>query len=141
MSIFSFKSTDGRSISLDQLHQSSTYSGLLAGHPDTKMNEERKAAAILFFQSIFGDWPVLVMPATESPHPSKTRLGATIPLLPRIQCCGLFNTSSLDPGDDADSLLIIAIWFQETPAMPIAPEALEALSRIDWSKDAGKGYF
>jgi len=111
-------------ILLKELHQSSTYSGLLEGLPTHEMNEElleRHARGRI------GPTHVVRPKERRVSRGGTRRTGEGYPpgmLLPRYCCEGRFRSHGFDEA--------WIVWFQDSWALPIDPAVLKELRKFDF---------
>lgn len=141
-----FKHTDvllksGRTIYLRELRQFQPYEEheVLPGCiPTSEMNQRLLDQCLEAERGKGFSEPYLIRP-TETPltfrDPPPLRLGQPA-ALPAVGCIGRFV--SYDPARNTNHNLsgLIVIWFQEQFALPIDPEVLEQLRKINWEQHA-----
>lgn len=135
----------GRIITLHEIYQDLTYSGLLEGFPNKLTNKEIVPNAIKTAKQKLYDVtiPHIVHPA-ENPINIKLsdwtkkyyeHLGIDGPSeFPRIKCIANFESDCVN-NDYCFSYLTI-IWFQNDWVLPIDKNIIKKIKAIDWDKKA-----
>jgi len=135
---------NGWGIYLDNLYQSRTYSGMLCGMPYDLPHYQRDA--IEMSESLFPGYrtpvilPSRILTGTRT-MPSQDKAGKTHnciekwEMLPQITCIARFNANrpARDESEVYSSMTVI--WWQDEFGLP-APEIVEQLKCLDWSKEA-----
>jgi hypothetical protein len=132
----------GREVSVERLHQSQTYRGLLEGVPnssycDRNLEWTLKDARKLCLE---GDAPTLITPARRDflRVPGDTsKLGfphAAPEYLPQVTCVA--QLYSIRPARDRskDGSLLTVVWYQDQFAPPIQEPALSSILHLDWDR-------
>jgi hypothetical protein len=127
--------TSGREIALSALHQSLTYSGVLAGRLDADAKDDQIEVLLDKANQVFmeGTEPHLIPPVTV-----KTEMpgGWTQEKLPAVMCLAEFGSGELKrPGSNPYSSMFFA-WFQDEFALPIDPGVVRQIQQIDWEANA-----
>lgn len=80
--------------------------------------------------------PALGVPRNANAHPGARRAADGYERLPDILCIGEFLWAR--PVRDLSQMFSSAtlVWFQDAFALPIAPEVLEELRELDWTRSA-----
>ncbi|MCC7337737.1 MAG: hypothetical protein IT422_21825 [Pirellulaceae bacterium] len=122
----------GTEISLVSLNQSSTYGGMLEGHPNGDMNAGLIQRFVKRVEKQSGWKPYLITP-TERPvsHDLKVVKRPWVEL-PGIACEAYFFSRSF--GEFGSSINVC--WYQDDFAFPIDAHVLEALQNIAWTEHA-----
>jgi len=128
------KLDSGREITLESLRQEKTYDGLLEGLPRTTLNNG-------IIERWRGDYEssglVLIEPVRKKAdpnwkdHPGMEEIWGPVEYLPPIVCVGRFESGPVRNEREDFSLLNI-LWFQNTFALPIDPEVVAQISKLDW---------
>jgi len=115
-----------------------TYSGLLEGVPDSRMNDTLIEAVLEDAKA----W----CPQSAEPHliapvrrdflrvpGDMASLSQTFESLPLVSCIARFTdiTPARDSSRDFSSLVVV--WFQDEFALPIAANILSTLTHLDWN--------
>lgn len=126
-----------RSVALEELRQFQTYGGLLEGRPTKALNRERIKDILLRKEnSRFGVHPILVPPKEIVTHyPGDS--GNPFPRLPAVVCVGLFDSSEPSNNGEGGWSGQVAIWFQDTFALPIDESVLQYFHHQSWADCAG----
>ncbi|MFW5418408.1 hypothetical protein J0910_17505 [Nocardiopsis sp. CNT-189] len=130
--------SSGRPIDLSELRLSSTYGGMLEGHPCGPVNEMRIRGLLRAAEEAFPSLPVhLVPPDRAYPEPDRRpgRFGP-VELLPAVACIGAFHSAPVDPGLDPvlHRSALAAAWFQDAPEAPADGRAAPALLGLRWEE-------
>jgi hypothetical protein len=124
----------GRTVALQEIHQSSVYEGVLGGMPTHADNARLVADLVARVAERFGI-PVELIPPTERPlDRPPTRRGQPA-VIPKIACAGRFV--SLQPARDSSmhGSQLVLVWFQED--FGLADQlALDSLKTVDWNSKA-----
>jgi hypothetical protein len=128
----------GRPVELMRLTISSTYGGLLEGHPNARMND-----ALIARLGTRRELPHSSVPAyVVAPPRSRPGIGAEparmpfgpAEILPPVYCEGSFRSGpvneELDPVLHESQLMIV--WFQDDLARPVAELASMAVRGLAW---------
>jgi hypothetical protein len=112
----------GVSAHLLELHQSSTYRGLLDGGPNHEINEMLLGQIT---ENASGSIPTHLVRPIETPVPGVRRLSPYGPRfqLPRLECRGLFESGTY---------WLWIVWFQEDWAPPIDARTEAELRSVDF---------
>lgn len=119
-------------VDLVNLYQRHTYSGLLEGMPNTRINELTLNELISFPAKNFGNPETyLIPPKFDISMPES-------PLLPFFfSACMLESDYETDEESAASSLCVL--WLHDNPDMTPFQILNEVIKRIDWSRQA-KGF-
>lgn len=125
---------DGRTIALTSLLQSRTYEGLIEGLPTVEMNQRIIDSVIHQAKTQWHDVPLLIEPVgepikTSRPYP----FGHTVSI-PSIQCISRWTSSFESQGDLDGFSSLTVVFFQDSFAMPIAPEIISRIVECDWDR-------
>ena len=151
------KLTDGTPIVPTAIDQHLTYGGLLIGLPDERVNnrliEEARPAA----EARFGNacTPHVIEPAlipyavkqqryavksNETAEPRGEAHEMSGQRLPRVTCMARFRCpATIDPARENEFFgysMTSLVWFQDTFAMPIAPDVLALIRALEWKSIA-----
>ena len=130
--------SSGRIASLVELTQSLSYAGLLAGFPNSRVNQRQIDDLIKEGRRIHigGREPVLIDPTIKTIE--HTRSGQTVQelRLPDICCVARFESGALLRANSEPYSSLVVVWFQDEFAMPIATDIEQQMAKIDWEKDA-----
>jgi hypothetical protein len=128
----------GRIASLVELTQSLTYAGLLAGLPNSRINQHQIDDLIKEGRRIHigGREPVLIDPNIKTIE--HIRSGQTVQelRLPDICCAARFESGALLRANSEPYSSLVIVWFHDELAMPIATDIEQQMAKIDWEKDA-----
>ena len=128
----------GRIASLVELTQSLTYAGLLAGLPNSRINQHQIDDLIKEGRRIHigGREPVLIDPNIKTIE--HIRSGQTVQelRLPDICCAAHFESGALLRANSEPYSSFVVVWFQDEFAMPIATDIEQQMAKTDWEKDA-----
>ena len=146
---FKIALNSNRVINLYEIHCSLTYSGLLEGLPNRKMNKD----IILGLAEMANDKiynptnPYLIEPEEKKIHieggSTKSYSDRMIKehgddwelvQIPRIQCIASFESESIT--DDYMGSNLTVAWFQEEYPMPIQQDVINKIKSIDWDNKA-----
>ena len=124
---------DGSCISLDALHQSKTYGGLLGGWPTPKLNDSIIAEAKMEACKMFPKKKIWILPKEEAPLIMKDMpwLDKSWAHMAWIQTIAVF----INPDTRNEDLLwssLVIIWFQNEWGLPICERALKEIVKIPW---------
>ncbi|MGC9501272.1 hypothetical protein [Streptomyces sp. WG7] len=128
----------GRSIALTELRMSSTYEGMLEGHPCKRINDMRVRSLQRQAERAFPATPVhLVPPSREYPDQPAGAFGP-VEMLPSVACVGAFRSTAVAPGLDPvlHRSALTVVWFQTTVDVPSGEEADLALRGLRWEESA-----
>lgn len=134
----------GRVIHLRELRQYRTYGGLLEGLPTVDMNARKMRQLVVSNRAQYPRdaavrEPFLIPPVEK---PIDYRQDRPYPFgmpsaLPAITCIGHFASHEPARGEtDYDSSSLMILWYQETFALPIAPDIVAQIAAIDWEQYA-----
>lgn len=132
-----FRLAEGRDIGLVSLDQRFTYEGLLEGLPTVESNRRLLEGLRVAKPAQRPDIACLLLPPPETlilweserPYPFGTPAS-----LPAVICVGRFRSSA--PARAGDYSELIVTWLQDAFALPISPDVVEQLTRIEWAKVA-----
>ena len=119
-----------RVIELKELHQRSTYEGLLEGRPTCEENAQT-VAQIVANQLKRSGAVHLIEPAERVARDDPRAPGVKFGWLPRVTCIGRFDSAPREGQCSCGSELII-IWFQNSFSPSIAPEVLDEVRKVRW---------
>lgn len=124
---------DGHTIDLKELHQRSTYEGLLEGRPTSAENAQQVSRIVAReLQAALGGAVHLIDPLERAAKDDPRAPGVKFGWLPRVTCIGRFISHQPARVPMCGSTLVI-IWFQDSFSPSIAPEVLAELKRTPWS--------
>lgn len=131
--------TAGRSVELTRLAISSTYSGMLEGYPNRRMNDALIARLGHRRESAYGSLPAhVITPRRGLPGPddgSAPMPFGPVETLPPVYCEGFLRSGPVYEGLDPvlyESRLLV-VWFQEDLASPVADFAATAVRELPWN--------
>ncbi len=124
-------------ISMEWLHQEITYLSVLEGLPDRRFNDG-------LFKKLTGKgYHLLCQNRSEFRFEGEQvrRNIKEFEFLPYITCTSswIAHTPARDPEAHLSSLSLV--WFQDSWAVPLAPEVEAALKGLDWKNLASDGWF
>lgn len=129
----------GRRVTLQALQQSQTYAGWMEGAPWAEWNDRRVERAL----RDAGGRPVLIPPARRDylrqpgdMHGRPGFRGRVAEWLPMVACVGTFQGTRTARDPSKDLSVLVAVWFQDEFALPIAAEVLDQLRAVDWERAA-----
>jgi len=124
-----------RTVTLDRIDQSRTYSGLLEGIPNVRLNAQLIAEAI---NNAARSGATLLIEPRRVPIPSSAGSEHFGPheKIPRICCTVSFLSTSVARNQAMDASALTVVWFQDAWALPIAPEILTQLAATTWAPHA-----
>ncbi len=117
----------GRRVSLAQLHQEPTYTGLLAGKPARYLNESIIEHIVDDARQYSVAEPVVISPSADAMEDR----------LPAIACVAVLESAELANGSEPYSAMTF-VWFQEELAPPFPPEVEAAIRAVDWETAAAE---
>ena len=138
-----------RIISLYEIHSSLTYSGLLEGLPDRKMNRDIiSGLAEEANRKIYNaSKPYIIKPEELlielEPGPRKSYRDRMVKEhgddwklmeIPRIECIASFESKPIS--DDYMGSNLTVVWFQDEYPMPINQDIINKIKSIDWDNKA-----
>ncbi|MEI6300395.1 MAG: hypothetical protein WCR74_03050 [Betaproteobacteria bacterium] len=128
----------GRIASLGELVQFRAYAGLLAGLPDSRINQRQIDDLINEGRRIHLDGcePVLIHPRIKTIEHTNSGQSAQELRLPDICCAARFESGALLRANSEPYSSLVVVWFQDEFAMPIPTEIEHQISQIDWERDA-----
>ena len=128
----------GRIASLVELTQSLTYAGLLAGLPNSRINQRQIDDLIKEGRRIHigGREPVLIDPNIKTIEHTRSGQPVQELRLPDICCAARFESGALLRANSEPYSSLVVVWFQDEFAMPIATDIEQQMAKIDWEKDA-----
>lgn len=120
--------TSGRKTRIERLEQWTTYGGLLAGRPDSRLNlahvdDLRKLTARA---SAMDGVPYIVMPTDA----------AIATRLPAVTCLAVLTSGPLARADSEPYSSLAIGWFQDAFAFPLDKAVEVAIRDIDWEAKA-----
>ena len=151
------KLSDGTTILLNALDQYLTYGGLLVGVPDERINSQRVERARSDALARFGDScnphviePALIPFKVERQTYAVSSAAAAEPRgkveevsgqrFPHVTCIARFRCpATIDPERNEGFFsysMATLVWFQDTFAMPIAPDVLALMRALEWKSVA-----
>ncbi|HZP92830.1 MAG TPA: hypothetical protein VFB20_08115 [Burkholderiales bacterium] len=126
----------GRKVHLYRLYQTRSYEGALIGRPDRDTNRRVIEHAFAFARQKlrFRGVPTLIPVRPVAGRPGGLEEGDE--RLPDILCIGefLWARPVRDPSQTVSSATFV--WFQDSFALPIAPDVLAELREVDWNQIA-----
>lgn len=128
---------EGPTIQLRALDQSHTYEGLLEGLPHATMNKAITEQAVAMATGKWAGRAHLIVPE-ETPinYPGNYPFGVPASI-PAVCCISRWISSDVEGfGEDADYTELAVVWFQQEMALPIAPDIVRQLQRLDWRMHA-----
>ena len=146
---FNIDLNSGRVINLYEIHSSLTYSGLLEGLPNRRMNKGIISRLVQeSSDKIYNSTDPYIIKPKETlievkPGPTKSFNDKMIKEhgddwelinIPRIQCIASFESGAVTD-DYMGSNLTIA-WFQDEYPMPIDKDVINKIKMIDWDNKA-----
>ena len=134
----------GREIILSSIYQNHTYSGLLCGYPNKKMNDMNIKKAMRSARNKMDSKATYLVPpplleVKIDDSVKQFYADEEVMRIPSITCYAQFESSSIkwDKGSDASCLTIV--WYQDDFALPIDESVVEHIKAIDWDNLA-EGY-
>ncbi|GGS88417.1 hypothetical protein [Streptomyces chromofuscus] len=128
--------SSGRSIELTELRMSSTYGGMLEGHPCEPVNDMKINALVRGAERAYPTTRVhLIPPPREYPDEGAGAFGP-VEVLPAVGCVGAFHSTSVDEAHDPVQYRsrLTVVWFQATPDVPSGHEADAGLLGLAWER-------
>ncbi len=126
------KLESGREIGLESLNQEKTYANLLEGLPRIPFNNHIIEGWRRRYES---SGLVVIEPVRKGdPNPKgqpDDDIWGPVEFLPPIVCVGMFQSEPVRNEREDFSLLNI-LWFQDTFALPIDPEVVAQIRKLDW---------
>jgi hypothetical protein len=131
VALLAFELTCGARISFSEILLRETYSCLLEGTPNARVNKVILDGIPGTVAQVFGDRPHLVVPPEIAPGLQEHEVR-----LPRVLCFA--DATSLQPvhDPDMDGSELVLVWFQDHPAPPISPAVLPRLTALKWAQFA-----
>lgn len=120
-----------RIITLESIAQRKTYSGMLAGLPNSKINDMIIESAVMQTNKQRHTVAHLIDPVRTN-HELHGKPYERIPAI----CCNAFFDSGPKKFTNNDLSFLCIVWFQEEFAMPIADDILSKIMAVDWDKHA-----
>lgn len=133
----------GCSIKIGSIYQFQTYEGLLAGIPNTRINQRIISRAKSQAEKYFPKSNTVLINPTLKPIRSKYRENTPLCVyeqLPSIICIGSSWSNKSVKSSDSDGSHLTIIWFQDKFAFPIHKIALEGIKNISWLEIATDYY-
>lgn len=126
----SFQLKSGREVTIEGAHITATYSGLLEGYPDKKLNFEILENTKTLMTDCWGSRPTHIVPTTYL-----EKSGAEF--LPPWLC--LTWLTSLSPiGSDSTGSELVVVWFvYDAYSVPLVKLISDAVMDLDWESLAG----
>ena len=140
------KFKDGIFPSINRMHQTETYYGVLEGVPDTLINAEELISLQEKAKRMFGLNNVyLIQPIEKIINPEehvRTDNGkkAYRAFLPKVVCMVELSSTPMKD-DDMECSRLGLIWLQDDFAFPIDPEILKQIEHLDWKALSVDEYF
>lgn len=130
----------GRTITLETLHQETTYAGLLVGTPSRESNDWAIENALRAAQErcAGGAKPHLIPPPRrdclrEPGDMRELRSPRHVPeWLPMVRCIASFKDVDTVRDHDKDLSVLTVVWYQDEFALPILEPALSQLRALSW---------
>lgn len=128
----------GRHVSLSEITQTRTYTGMLEGVPTTQSNRQLLERLVEKHRGPANRAVYLVPPKeTLTPLPDNAADPEGVPArLPAITCVARFESTSPARDADRDSSDLIVIWLQDDFSTSASDATFNDLSAIDWEKHA-----
>lgn len=120
----------GRDVSIEGCHITETYSGLLEGYPDEKLNFKTLENAKTLMTACWGSRPTYIVPTTYL-----QKSGAEF--LPPWLCLTWLTSLSPIDSDFTGSELVVVWFIQDAYSVPLVKLISDAVMDLDWDSLAG----
>jgi len=135
MSLTRITLSSGRSISLDSVRMSSTYTGFLEGYPFKRLNDRRVASLLRTAEEAHPGIPVhLLEPPRTNPEPDWKGAFGPQELLPAVSCIGLFTGDAVAQEQFLYISRLVVAWYQPTPELSAPADAVPGLAELPWEE-------